>query len=50
MLSQLDENIRKADRFLERFRQHGVLHQLGGEAVAAADGATFVTSSPIDCR
>ena len=47
-MAALDDNLRKAEAYLERFRSTGVLNQIGGEAVAAADGSTYETISPID--
>ncbi|WP_269585949.1 5-carboxymethyl-2-hydroxymuconate semialdehyde dehydrogenase [Roseibium sp. Sym1] len=47
-MSDLDTNIGKLTGYLARFRETGVLNQIGGEAVAAASGATFETRSPVD--
>jgi len=44
----LNENLRKAEGFLARFARDGVMNQIGGEVVAAVDGATFETMSPVD--
>ena len=49
-MAELKDNLRKAEAYLERFRRDGVLNQIGGEAVPAADGATFETISPIDLK
>ncbi len=49
-MSQLEANIAKANLYLKRFRDHGVLNQIGGEAVPAADGSTFEIISPIDLK
>ncbi|TWG64758.1 5-carboxymethyl-2-hydroxymuconate semialdehyde dehydrogenase [Aminobacter sp. J44] len=49
-MSQLEENLKKANAWLERFRAEGVKNQIAGEAVDAADGATFDTISPIDLK
>ncbi|MFG1466128.1 5-carboxymethyl-2-hydroxymuconate semialdehyde dehydrogenase [Xanthobacter sp. DSM 24535] len=46
----LEENLSKADRYLERFRKDGVLNQINGEAVPAASGETFETPSPVDLK
>lgn len=46
----LGDSMRRAEHFLERFRRDGVLNQIGGEAVAAADGTSFETISPIDLK
>jgi 5-carboxymethyl-2-hydroxymuconic-semialdehyde dehydrogenase len=49
-MSKLAENIAKAERYLARFTQHGVLNRIGGDDVPAADGATFETISPVDLK
>ncbi|MDD1536326.1 MULTISPECIES: 5-carboxymethyl-2-hydroxymuconate semialdehyde dehydrogenase [unclassified Bradyrhizobium] len=49
-MSKLAENIARAERYLARFGQHGVLNRIGGEDVSAADGATFETISPVDLK
>lgn len=49
-MSKLDTNLAKANEYLARFRAAGVLNQIAGEAVPAADGGTFDTISPIDLK
>ena len=49
-MTALDDNLKKAEAYLERFRKDGVLNQIGGEAVPASDGTTFETISPIDLK
>ena len=49
-MSALDDNLRKASGYLERFKRDGVLNHIAGEAVPAADGATFETISPVDLK
>lgn len=49
-MSTLQENIAKAEAYLARFREKGVLNRIGGEDVAAADGSTFETISPVDLK
>jgi 5-carboxymethyl-2-hydroxymuconic-semialdehyde dehydrogenase len=49
-MSELESNLKKANGWLERFRVEGVKNQIAGEAVDAADGATFETISPIDLK
>ncbi|SMC71851.1 5-carboxymethyl-2-hydroxymuconate semialdehyde dehydrogenase [Rhizobium sp. RU36D] len=49
-MSTLQENIAKAEAYLARFQAQGVLNRIGGEDVAAADGTTFETISPVDLR
>lgn len=46
----LDENIKKAEGYLARFRGEVLLNQIGGKAVAATSGETFETISPIDLK
>ena len=47
---QLQENIAKAETYLARFKENGVLNRIAGEDVPAADGATFETISPVDLK
>jgi len=47
-MSDLDRNIGKLDGYLARFRDAGILNQIGGTPVPAASGATFDTHSPVD--
>ena len=49
-MSKLDENLAKAENYLARFREHGVMNQIAGEAVPAASGKTFESISPIDLK
>src|SRR6202167_2081263 len=49
-MSALEANIRKADKYLARFRENGVLNQIGGETLPASDGTTFATISPVDLK
>ena len=49
-MSKLQENLAKAETYLARFRQTGVLNRIAGEDTAAADGATFETVSPVDLK
>ena len=46
----LDENIAKANAYLQRFAEHGVNNHIGGQSVAAADGQTFEIISPVDLK
>jgi 5-carboxymethyl-2-hydroxymuconic-semialdehyde dehydrogenase len=46
----LETNIAKADKYLARFRDAGVLNHIDGAAVAAIDGTTFETLSPVDLQ
>jgi 5-carboxymethyl-2-hydroxymuconic-semialdehyde dehydrogenase len=49
-MSVTDDNIKKAESYLARFGKAGVLNQIAGEAVPAADGATFESMSPVDLK
>jgi 5-carboxymethyl-2-hydroxymuconic-semialdehyde dehydrogenase len=49
-MSALEANLAKAEKYLARFRNAGVLNQIDGEAVPACDGATFETISPVDLQ
>jgi 5-carboxymethyl-2-hydroxymuconic-semialdehyde dehydrogenase len=49
-MSKLEDNLAKAEGFLERFRTTGVRNQIAGEAVPAVSGETFETISPIDLK
>ena len=47
-MSDLDTNLAKAETYLARFHRDGVLNHIGGESLAAHDGGTFESTSPID--
>ncbi|MBB4237968.1 5-carboxymethyl-2-hydroxymuconate semialdehyde dehydrogenase [Rhizobium esperanzae] len=49
-MSKLQENIAKAETYLAKFRDRGVLNRINGEDVAGDDGATFETLSPVDLK
>ncbi|TGQ74399.1 MAG: 5-carboxymethyl-2-hydroxymuconate semialdehyde dehydrogenase [Mesorhizobium sp.] len=49
-MSDLEGNLKKAETYLARFKRNGVLNQIGGEAVPAADGSTFEILSPVDLQ
>jgi 5-carboxymethyl-2-hydroxymuconic-semialdehyde dehydrogenase len=49
-MSELERNIAKAEGYLKRFRDEGVLNHIGGEAAAAAGGETFEVISPVDLK
>ena len=46
----LDQNIKKANSYLARFKKSGVLNHINGERVASIDGETFEIISPIDLQ
>lgn len=47
-MATLDENKQKARGYLQRFADKPVLNQIAGKAVAASNGQTFESLSPID--
>lgn len=47
-MSDLQNNLQKLDGYLARFRETGILNQIGGEAMPSQSGATFETHSPVD--
>lgn len=47
-MSDLATHQAKLDGYLARFRETGVLNQIGGAARAAASGATFDNHTPVD--
>ncbi|MBM1220786.1 5-carboxymethyl-2-hydroxymuconate semialdehyde dehydrogenase [Ponticoccus sp. SC2-23] len=47
-MGQTEENIARAEGYLARFRQTGVMNHVGGQSVAAASGETFEIISPVD--
>lgn len=49
-MATLNDNLAKAETYLARFRDGVVLNQIGGEAIPAADGATFDVISPVDLK
>jgi 5-carboxymethyl-2-hydroxymuconic-semialdehyde dehydrogenase len=49
-MTKLQENITKAEAYLARFKENGVLNRIAGEDVPAVDGATFETISPVDLK
>jgi 5-carboxymethyl-2-hydroxymuconic-semialdehyde dehydrogenase len=46
----LENNIKKAEGYLARFKNEGVLNHINGEAVPALDGSTFEIISPVDLK
>ncbi len=47
-MSELVTNIAKAQEYLARFSETGVMNRIGGEDRAAISGATFDNHSPVD--
>lgn len=47
-MPDFNENLDKLEGFLQRFKKGGIQHHIAGEPVAAASGATFDTTSPVD--
>ncbi len=49
-MSIFEENLEKAESYLSRFREKGVLNHIAGESLPAADGSTFEIISPVDLK
>lgn len=49
-MSNLEDNLAKAQRYLERFRQHGVMNHIQGVSCPSISGRTFETISPVDLK
>ena len=49
-MSTFEENLKKAEAFLARFRNDGVMNHIGGETQAASDNETFEIISPVDLK
>ncbi|MCJ9751426.1 5-carboxymethyl-2-hydroxymuconate semialdehyde dehydrogenase [Neorhizobium sp. BETTINA12A] len=49
-MTNFEDNKKKAEAYLARFRTDGVLNHIAGEAVPALDRATFKTISPVDLQ
>jgi 5-carboxymethyl-2-hydroxymuconic-semialdehyde dehydrogenase len=49
-MTKLQENRARAEAYLARFKENGVLNRIAGEDVPASDGATFETISPVDLK
>ncbi len=49
-MSDFEENLKKAERYLGRFKADGVLNHINGDAVPALDGTTFEILSPVDLK
>jgi 5-carboxymethyl-2-hydroxymuconic-semialdehyde dehydrogenase len=49
-MSKLQENVAKAEGWLAKLRENGILNRIGGEWLPAADGTTFETLSPVDLK
>ncbi|MFC2967202.1 5-carboxymethyl-2-hydroxymuconate semialdehyde dehydrogenase [Acidimangrovimonas pyrenivorans] len=47
-MTVLEDNIARAQGYLARFRETGVLNHIAGVSVPAASGATFDSLSPVD--
>ena len=47
-MAALEDNVKRARGYLERFARDGVMNQIGGRSLPAAEGRTFTTTSPID--
>ena len=49
-MAGFEDNLKKAEVYLERFRRDGVQNQIAGAAVDSASGGTFETISPVDLK
>jgi 5-carboxymethyl-2-hydroxymuconic-semialdehyde dehydrogenase len=49
-MSDFATNLARAESHLARFRRDGVLNHIAGQTVAAQDGSTFETISPVDLK
>ncbi|PSJ22592.1 5-carboxymethyl-2-hydroxymuconate semialdehyde dehydrogenase [Halomonas sp. ND22Bw] len=49
-MSTLNDNLSRAEAYLTRFREEGVLNHIDGESVPSASGKTFETLSPVDLK
>ena len=49
-MPDLETNIAKAQVYLKRFRDHGVMNHIAGESAPAGDGSTFEIISPVDLK
>ncbi len=49
-MSDLAANIAKAESYLQRFRERGVMNHIAGKSVPAVDGSTFEIISPVDLK
>ncbi|MEE2716684.1 MAG: 5-carboxymethyl-2-hydroxymuconate semialdehyde dehydrogenase [SAR324 cluster bacterium] len=47
-MSDLQSNLERLAGHLQRFRNEGIPHRIGGEVCASADGKTFEVATPID--
>ena len=44
----LEQNLARAEGYLQQFKAKPILHRIGGKDVAASDGQTFESLSPVD--
>ncbi len=44
----LEDNLARAQGYLQQFKDQTILHRIGGQDVAASDGQTFESLSPVD--
>ncbi|MFK7858349.1 MAG: 5-carboxymethyl-2-hydroxymuconate semialdehyde dehydrogenase [Granulosicoccus sp.] len=47
-MTDLSVNVEKLNRYLERFKDSGILNHIDGKGCPALSGATFESSSPVD--
>lgn len=49
-MSTFEDNLKKAEAFIARFKADGVMNHIGGETLAASDNETFDILSPVDLK
>jgi 5-carboxymethyl-2-hydroxymuconic-semialdehyde dehydrogenase len=49
-MSSLSENLAKAEGYLAKVQETGVLNQIDGKSVSGSNGETFETISPVDLK
>ncbi|MBI4046144.1 MAG: 5-carboxymethyl-2-hydroxymuconate semialdehyde dehydrogenase [Devosia nanyangense] len=49
-MSDFDDNLKKAEGYLARFKRDGVLNRIGGQDVTSADASTFESISSVDLK
>ena len=48
MLSSFEDNLKKAEQYLSRFKNETLGHFIGGKADAGRSGSTFANTTPVD--
>lgn len=47
-MTKFEENLARAEGYLDRFRKDGVLNHIGGVSLPAQDGRWFASTTPVD--